>query len=400
MDSTQDENQVPSELPEEVAKPEDAEAQQPAATPETAEPEAPPQRPRAEEALAAMRRDLRDEESKEQAGARGLKGLMMRIFRRRRARPPAITEEPSRLDELQFPEPPASRLAPPSGPAPEQPVTPPEPQAPAAVEEAKPDFQAMVRNRLGGAFAETVQREPLEMEPPAPVEEAEAQPSGPAHSILTTLRKEEEEPAPLEPVDFRQAALEDYVVATEEPEEDRGPALTRRLRQSWRYMRPLEKRLLISALVIVGLALVGGAGYGAVMSIPTPTVIPTPTPSEVPTPISVSLPGGWVFPLNIGYVGSDGKWNPAGPEWLSTTELCRWVSIPWNEQREAVVRTFKANDEIQLSMSNYDSIVYKVQSIEQVPSSSIHTLCPDGAALLLILSKDGTDERWVVMAKP
>lgn len=397
MDSTPDENQQASELPEEVAKPQDAEAPQAAVTPE---PQAQPHRPSADEALAAMRRDLRAAETEDETGARGLKRLMRRIFRRRKPHGTGVTEEPSRLDELQFPEPPVARLRPPVEPVAEQPPAPESQPAAAAPEEAKPDFQSMVRTRLGDAFSpETIQREPLEMQPPAPVEEEEGYPSAPAHSILTTLRQEEESAPEQESVDFRRETLEDYVVATEEPEEERGPALTRRLKRSWRYMRPTEKRLLIAALVIVGLALLGGGGYAVIASAPTPTVAATPTPSIEPIPISVSLPGGWVFPLSVGYVNG-GQWNSKGAEWLGGTVVCRWVSLPWSEQLEAVVRTFKANDQIQLSMSNYDSILYKVQSIEQVPSSDIGKLCPEGPSLLLMLAKEGTDTHWVAIAKP
>ncbi len=397
MDSIQDENQVPPEPPEEAAQPQEAEAQQAPAAPE---PKEAPRRPRAEEALAAMRADLREQESQELAGGRGLKGLMRRIFRRRRAKPPEVTEEPPGLEELKFPEPPAARLAPPPEAAVEQAGAPVEPEAAPPVEEAKPDFQSLVRNRLGGAFSETIQREPLEMEPPAPVEDEEADPPGPTHSILTTLRQEEEE-APLpEPVDFRQAALEDYVVATEEPEEEPGPALTRRMKRSWRYMRPADRGLLVGALVLVGLFMLGGAGYAVIKSAPTPTAAVTPTPRIDPIPISITLPGGLApTPLSIGYV-TNGKWNPARPEWLDGTIVCRWVSLPWTVQLEAVLRTFKANDEIQLTMSDYSSIVFKVYSIQQVASADIGKLCPEGPSLLLMLSQEGTDDRWVVTAKP
>src|SRR5512146_2292197 len=99
MDSTQDENQEASELPGEVAGPQAPEPEQAPTAPEGQEP---PHRPRAEQALAAMRADLREEESKDLAGGRGLKGLVQRIFRRRRAPSQENSEEASRLEELQF----------------------------------------------------------------------------------------------------------------------------------------------------------------------------------------------------------------------------------------------------------------------------------------------------------
>ena len=390
MDSPQDENQESSEPLEEVPAPEDVNEQ-----PTPAEQE--PHRPRADEALAAIRADLREEETKEQAGARGLRGLIQRIFRRKRPQPVEEVETPSRLDALQFPEPPpaapiTSKPAAEEGPVVAEAAP---PELPAG--QGKPDFQALVRDRLTEAWSQTLQREPLEMEPPAGVEEEV--PEGPTHSILTSLRQKDEEVTE-EPVDYRQETLEDYVVATEEPEESGAPAV-RRLKTSWRYMRPTEKRLLIGALLIVALAMLAGSSYLVFTTIgPTLTPTLTPTPSVVPIPVSVSLPGGWVFPLGVGNVPPDGLWKPKGPEWLAGTEITRWVALPWTVQLEAVLRTLKADDEIQLSMSNYDSIVYKVKSIEQVPSDSIDKLASGTPSLLLILYNENTDTRWVVTAKP
>lgn len=393
MDSPQDNDHESSELPEQVDSPEEVEEQH---APETIEnPDARPHRPRADEALAAMRADLREEETQAQAGMRGVRGLFQRIFHRRRPAPPADVDAPSRLDALQFPEPaPASEIT--SKPTAEEAT----PSSEASLPESqptgsKPDFQALVRDRLTEAWTASVQREPLEMQPPAPMEEEEERP---AHSILTSLRQGTEETEE-QPVDFRQAALEDYVVATDEPEEQGRAPLVRKLKTSWRYMRPTEKRLLIGALLIIALAIVAGSGYMAYQAIPTPTAVGTPTKPPHPIPISVSLPGGIVFPLSVGFV-QDGAWNPKGAEWLSETEVCRWVSLPWNVQLEAVVRTFKANDEIQLSMSDYSSIVYKVQSIEEVPSGSINKLSLNTPSLLLILAKEDSEQRWVVTAKP
>jgi hypothetical protein len=166
-------------------------------------------------------------------------------------------------------------------------------------------------------------------------------------------------------------------------------------------MRPGDRRLVkvisgVGALVIVVplLWLIAGAGAGPA------TPAPTPTPPQVPYPISISLPGGWVFPLSIGDVDQNGRWNPKGAEWLRGTELPRIVSLPWTVQLEAVMRTLNGNDEIKLSMSNYDSIAYKVQSIDQVPASEVANLAKNTPGLLVILSKADTDERWVVTAKP
>ena len=132
---------------------------------------------------------------------------------------------------------------------------------------------------------------------------------------------------------------------------------------------------------------------------PRPSAMPTP---REPFPVSLSLPGGWVFPLRIGRVGQDGVWNPTGPEWLVDTKVCRWVSLPYTVQLEAVLRMLKADDQIQLSMSNHDSVIYKFQSVEQVPSDEIANLANNARepCLLVVLSNSDADTLWVVTAKP
>ncbi len=37
---------------------------------------------------------------------------------------------------------------------------------------------------------------------------------------------------------------------------------------------------------------------------------------------------------------------------------------------------------------------------EPMASADIGKLCPEGPSLLLMLSQEGTDDRWVVTAKP
>ena len=386
MEMQPDEDKVPAQPAGESSEPPRTEA------PEGAAPAAgQTRRPNADEALAEMRRSLREEEKQEKTGFRAsLKRLTSRLFRRKAKTPEeseAVTSEeglqlldiPSRLDmpaatkEVRQP-PRPSKTAVESAPPPEA--------VPAPTPETRPaEFGALVRNKLTEAF-ETKE---------------EIQPPTPAHSILASIRPEQPEAEP-DTSSFRQEALEDYVLTPEEPEEEGRRSLARSIRRSWRDMRPVERRLLIGALLIVGVAMLIGSGFLVVKS-RVPTATPTPTLSTLPYPITVSLPGGWVFPLRTGFV-QNGKWDPLGPEWLQGTEICRWVSLPWSLQLEAVVRTLKADDEIRLSMSNYDSLVYKVKSIEQVPSSQLANLAPNTPSLLLILSKKDSDIRWVVTAMP
>jgi hypothetical protein len=220
------------------------------------------------------------------------------------------------------------------------------------------------------------------------------------HSILSAVRGTGQESEELPDIaSLREAALQDYVVAPEEEAE--AAPLPQQLRRGWRDMRPIDRTLLTATLTILAIVVLIGVGYVAMNAlIPAATPVPpTPTASKIPYPISITLPGGIVFPLKVGNV-QNGAWNPQSAEWLSTTEVCRWVSLPYTVQLEAVLRTLKANDPIQISMSDYSSVVFKVQKIGEQPSSQIAQLCPEGPALLVILSKQNAPTRWVVVGQP
>ncbi len=357
-----------------------------------AQPESEPELSTSEEALAEIRRSLKEEQTQEKTGFRAaISRLGQRLFgRKRKISEEIASTDSSTVDEYRIPETPAPRktFVPPQALA----EHPDETQAVQEKEEiaAEPPVHADHVTEQPAHEIYTV-REPT-------AQEEEPQPAAPSQSILAGLRQEEQAPEE-DTSKIREAALEDYVTAPEEPEDEGRATLLRRLRRSWRDMRPLERRLLVVAIMIVSLAAVVGSGFLVIQSLPAPTPTPTPTLSTLPFPISVSLPGGWVFPLRTGFV-QNGKWNPTGPEWLQGTEICRWVSLPWTVQLEAVLRTLKADDEIRVSMSNYDTLVYKVKSIEQVPTDQITKLAPTTPSLLVILSKQDSDTRWVVTAKP
>jgi hypothetical protein len=126
---------------------------------------------------------------------------------------------------------------------------------------------------------------------------------------------------------------------------------------------------------------------------------PVQEASNLPYPVGVSLPGGWSFNLGRGTL-QGGQWEPNGAEWLEGTEVCRWVSLPWSRQLEAVVRTLNAKDPIELVMSNNDKLVYSVYSVEQMTPEEIQKLDSNSACLLLILTASDTGERWVLTAVP
>jgi len=121
--------------------------------------------------------------------------------------------------------------------------------------------------------------------------------------------------------------------------------------------------------------------------------------SNLPYPSAVSLPGGWSFQLGKGTL-QNGAWNPSGAEWLEGTEVCRWVSLPWSRQLEAVVRTLNPKDPIDLVMSNNDKFVYQVYSVQQLSPEELQQVDSNTPCLLLILTQPDAEKRWVLTALP
>ena len=120
---------------------------------------------------------------------------------------------------------------------------------------------------------------------------------------------------------------------------------------------------------------------------------------NLPYPVAVSLPGGWRFDLGIGTLQA-GRWEPSGAEWLEGTEVCRWVSLPWSRQLEAVVRTLNQNDPIELVMSNNDRLTYGVYSVFEMTQEEIQAQDTNSPCLLLILTGSDSEKRWVLTAIP
>ena len=163
-------------------------------------------------------------------------------------------------------------------------------------------------------------------------------------------------------------------------------------------LNPIERTLILGAVILILIAALAGIGFELVNS-RVATVDQSAPTQELPFPVRVSLPGGWQFNLAKGNVVND-KWSPTWAEWLQGTEICKWVALPWTLQLEAVIRSFKADDVIELTMSNTDSLKFKVLSIESVPVDQIVTLNRDTTSLLLILVNKDSDTRWVVTAIP
>jgi hypothetical protein len=121
--------------------------------------------------------------------------------------------------------------------------------------------------------------------------------------------------------------------------------------------------------------------------------------SNMPYPVAVSLPGGWSFNLGRGTLRNS-EWEPSGAEWLEGTEVCRWVSLPWSRQLEAVLRTLNPQDPIELVMSNNDKLTYGVYSVYEMTPEEIQKLDANSPCLLLILTETDSEKRWVLTAHP
>ena len=206
-------------------------------------------------------------------------------------------------------------------------------------------------------------------------------------------------------IDFdaiRGTALEEYDETKIEVEE-RKPQLREEVRQTIRESKPFERLLLIGAGVLTVLILLSSGIFLIVNSISIPTPTPTAEPDLADTiyPTRVTLPGGWEFSLGQGQV-VEGQWSPRRAEWLVGTEISRWVALPWSLQLEAVLRTLKPEDQLELSMSNFDVLVFNVYSIRELTMEQLLASDPMTPSLLVVLYNNEETEGtyWVVEARP
>ena len=207
-------------------------------------------------------------------------------------------------------------------------------------------------------------------------------------------------------VDFekvREVALQEYDDTRVEPTVERKASLKEEVRETIRESKPLERILLIGAFAItLGILLFAGI-FVLVKSIPSPEAEPTVVINleDQVYPARLSLPGGWEFNLGQGSV-VEGEWSPQRAEWLVGTEISRWVALPWSLQLEAVLRTLKSEDPIELIMSNYDSLVFHVYSIQEMTMEEIQAQDAKIPSLIIILfgQENEANTYWVVTALP
>lgn len=246
-----------------------------------------------------------------------------------------------------------------------------------------------------------------EVEPPAKAESPQpvVSPSPePKQESLASIPKATE---PVDLHDLRDVALEGYEETPAQSPAGPRKSISRKIK-GWAdriQYRTLVRMTIASLTAVVCLGTVVVALFLLQFqpirfsrpATPTPTMI-VPT-AALPVPMQVRFPGGWAFVLSRGRA-VDGKWTPTSAEWLEGTEICRWVSLPWTEQLEAVIKTFKPGDRIDLVMTNYDHWTYRVRSVSEAQSFELATMDKNFPSLLLILTKADSDERLVVLAVP
>jgi hypothetical protein len=354
-------------------------------------------KPSREELFAEIRQSLKEEDetkAKKPGFGERLKGWFRRSSKKKAE--VLVTET---ADALEIPES-RSAVGAASAEIESMPAIPPELESLSslAVEKEKEEMPAPAEKIEPPSAQENVQeREPFKVEEESKAEDVpEARIT--SRELLSKAREGEE--AEGKYTEIRDVALQEYGETSVEPTAEEPFSLRKSMRHAWRDLRPLEKRILLGAAILIVVFLMFAGGYFVFSSLPArPAPTATPTASNEPFPLSISLPGGWTFPLNRGYV-VNGKWNPLGPEWLQGTDVCRWVALPYSVQLEAVLRTLKLDDQIGLTMSNYDYLVFKTKSIQQVPVDQVNQLDSQTPCLLVILANDKSDTRWVVAATP
>jgi hypothetical protein len=353
-----------------------------------------------DEIFADIRHSLVEEEKREEKKphiVRWLRNKVKNAEERSQSRQMAKEEAAQTGKEIEVPQSLVERVSaeePPAAPATVEakPVAIPpekqEEQAPAP--EIPPELAALLQKIEVEAKAEQAAEEPAVE--PARVEE---RPS--FADVKQKLATRKEEPEDIQKI--RDLALQDYVEPAPAPKVRQFTSPTEYFRNLVMGLTRLEKRLILGA--ITGIVLIIVFAYGFSWLKPQPNLSATATvKASLPYPVMVTLPGGWTFSLNRGYV-QNGVWNPpAGAEWLDGTEICRVISLPWSLQLESVIRTLKAEDQIVLVMDDSKTISYRVQSIRSVAADEWSSQCQDGLSLLLILADKKSDKRWVVNAIP
>ena len=241
------------------------------------------------------------------------------------------------------------------------------------------------------------------LEAPSVVPETETPPASEPEIDLEQLKEQAFRPRPSEggevESDVRSIALEGGEEVFVEVEAPRvADPLDERLKTLENALRPYRRYIYLT-FTFLGVVMAVILAFLMFNAYQQSRPQPVQEVSNLPYPVAVSLPGGWSFNLGIGTLQA-GKWEPSGAEWLEGTEVCRWVSLPWSRQLEAVLRTLNPNDPIELVMSNNDKLVYGVYAVAEMTPEEIQKQDPNSPCLLLILAGSDSEKRWVLTAVP
>ncbi len=177
----------------------------------------------------------------------------------------------------------------------------------------------------------------------------------------------------------------------------------RRMKNWFTSLSRVDKALLGLVVVLIVVAI----SVGFIQRIQAAPTIPIQTKepetvlvvnNESFIPVSLELPGGWFFDLSMGEV-VDGRWQPKGAEWLAGTELRRVIALPWSSYLEAYIKALQPGDTIKIYMDNEQSLVYKVDRVEQVRADEKDILSGNDLSMIIILSQPESSSRWVVFCK-
>lgn len=234
------------------------------------------------------------------------------------------------------------------------------------------------------------------------VDDAEIPPEPEPEIDLEQLKEQAFRPRTSEEVesesDVRSIALEDGEEVFVEIESRPPDTFKERVNAFENALRPYRSYIYLT-LGFLGIVLAGILSLLIFNAYQQSRPEPVREVSNLPYPVAVSLPGGWRFDLGRGTLEA-GRWEPSGAEWLEGTEVCRWVSLPWSRQLEAVLRTLNQNDPIELVMSNNDKLTYGVYSVYEMTPEEIQGLDTNSPCLLLILTGSDSEKRWVLTALP
>jgi hypothetical protein len=240
-------------------------------------------------------------------------------------------------------------------------------------------------------------------EPATDAPHPEAPPAPEPEVDFEQLKEQAFRPRPLDveadsATDVRSIALEDGEEVFVEVQAQAPDQFEERVKSIENALKPYRRYLYLT-LAFLGIVMAVIASLLIFNVYQRSRPVPVREAPNLPYPTGVSLPGGWSFQLGRGAL-ENGRWEPAGAEWLEGTEICRWVSLPWSRQLEAVIRTLNPDDPIELTMSNNDELVYSVYSVQEMTPEEIQQLDSNTPCLLIILTQSGSEARWVLTALP